>query len=224
VAAQGTGRPARGIGEPIWFGRSHEELVECGRHEALINVAFADADGFRLLCPYDTTALDGPVIEEALHNHPHVTSPGAVSPSDAYTGAIPGWLETPLPPVPSTAEVLTFHAANLAPVRHRAAALAIEGGLSRPRVDDLVVAVSEAITNTALHAGGTGDISLWQEGSTFLCEIRDSGAVTDPLAGRVRPTTNQLGGRGLWLMHQLCDLVQMRRHPDGQAIRLHMRG
>ncbi len=40
----------RGIGEPIWAGRSADELVECQRHEALLNLAFADAEGFRLLC------------------------------------------------------------------------------------------------------------------------------------------------------------------------------
>jgi hypothetical protein len=33
----------RGIGEPIWAERSPEELVECERHEALLNLAFADA-------------------------------------------------------------------------------------------------------------------------------------------------------------------------------------
>jgi anti-sigma regulatory factor (Ser/Thr protein kinase) len=224
VAAQDAGRPARGVGQPIWASRSADELVECSRHEALINVAFADADGFRLLCPYDTTSLDHGVIEESLHNHPHVTSPDAIVLSDAYTGAIPSWLESPLSPVPATADVLTFHAGDLARVRHRTAALATAAGLPPSRIDDLVMAVSEAITNSALHAGGAGEIALWQDGGRFLCEIRDQGAVSDPLAGRVRPATDQIGGRGLWLIHQLCDLVQMRRLPDGQAIRLHMHG
>jgi hypothetical protein len=50
--------PVRGIGEPIWAGRGATELVECQLHEALLNVAFADRADFRLLCPYDTSALD----------------------------------------------------------------------------------------------------------------------------------------------------------------------
>ena len=224
VAGQAPGRPARGIGQPIWASRSQDELVECGRHESLINVAFADADGFRLLCPYDTTSLEHGVIEESLHNHPLVTTADAVTSSGAYTGVIPGWLESPLSPVPATAEVLSFQAGDLARVRHRTAALAADAGLQPTRVDDVVMAVSEAITNSALHAGGTGEIALWRDGGRFLCEIRDAGAVTDPLAGRVRPATDQIGGRGLWLIHQLCDLVQMRRLPEGQAIRLHMQG
>jgi hypothetical protein len=34
-------RRLRGIGEPIWSARSSAELVECERHEALLNVVFA---------------------------------------------------------------------------------------------------------------------------------------------------------------------------------------
>ncbi len=44
----------RGIGEPVWAGRSQAELDECYLHESLLNVAFADRPSFQLLCPYDT--------------------------------------------------------------------------------------------------------------------------------------------------------------------------
>jgi anti-sigma regulatory factor (Ser/Thr protein kinase) len=30
------------------------------------------------------------------------------------------------------------------------------------------------------------------------------------------------GGRGLWMMHQLCDLVEIRSSEDGLTLRLHM--
>ena len=198
VAGQETGRPARGIGQPIWASRSHDELVECSRHESLINVAFAGADGFRLLCPYDTASLEHAVIEESLHNHPNVATADAVTSSGAYTGVIPSWLESPLSPVPPRAEVLTFHTGDLARVRHRAAALAASAGLRSTRVDDLVVAVSEAITNSALHAGGTGEIALWRDGGRFLCEIRDGERCPIPsLAGcGRRPTRSAVAGSG----------------------------
>jgi hypothetical protein len=65
----------RGIGEPIWAERSPAELAECERHEALLNVAFADP-AFTLLCPYDTDALSGEVIEEARRNHPYLQQDG----------------------------------------------------------------------------------------------------------------------------------------------------
>src|SRR5919198_1498877 len=58
------GRGIRGIGEPIWPDRSQAELVECQRHEALLNVAFADGSPLFLLCPYDTEAPEPSEIEE----------------------------------------------------------------------------------------------------------------------------------------------------------------
>src|SRR6266545_52946 len=44
VDLHGGSRRLRGIGEPIWDGRSRAELAECQRHEALLNVAFDEHD------------------------------------------------------------------------------------------------------------------------------------------------------------------------------------
>ena len=32
----------------------------------------------------------------------------------------------------------------------------------------------------------------------------------------------QVAGRGLWLVHELCDLVQLRSSPAGTVVRMHM--
>ena len=69
----GSGGGMRGIGEPIWAGRTDAELSECQLHESLINLAFAAADDFRLICPYDTDALPEDVIAEARRSHPVVS-------------------------------------------------------------------------------------------------------------------------------------------------------
>lgn len=224
VAKHADGRPARGIGEPIWKGRSDDELVECSRHESLLNLAFAEASGFTLLCPYHTTSLAEMVLDEARRNHPHVGRPGQSSLSECYRDDVAPWLDTPLPGIPAAAEVLTFGPEELGQIRNLAAELATAAGVSAAKIDDLVLAVSEAVTNTVRHGGGTGQIALWQDGGRYLCEVRDAGRISDPLAGRVRPSIDRPGGRGLWIMNQLCDLVQMRVTPDGQAIRLHIAG
>ena len=75
-----------GIGEPIWAGRSEAELVECHRHEALLNLAFAEAAPLSLLCPYDTAALDAEVIAGAHCSHPTIVDDGARRASHAYCG------------------------------------------------------------------------------------------------------------------------------------------
>ena len=54
----GYGRPARGIGEPIWVGRRPEEIAECQLHESLLNLAIDPDLPFWLVCPYDDEQLD----------------------------------------------------------------------------------------------------------------------------------------------------------------------
>jgi hypothetical protein len=56
----------------------------------------------------------------------------------------------------------------------------------------------------------------------MVCEVRDSGRFDSPLAGRERPRGDQVGGWGLWLANQLCELVQVRSFPDGTVVRLHV--
>lgn len=219
------GRAARGIGEPIWYGRSDEELVECARHEALLNLAFADAAGFTLLCPYDATRLGDDVLDEAYCNHPHVSRPGCRSTSDRFVPEVPPSIDTPLEPAPPWANRLAFDARSLGDVRRRVEADAVAAGLDRHRVHEVVVAASEAASNSIRHGGGSGELTTWSDGSRFLCDVVDNGRIHDPLAGRVRPTPHQVDGRGLWIMNQLCDLVQIRSsgRPTGLQVRLHVR-
>ena len=39
----------------------------------------------------------------------------------------------------------------------------------------------------------------------------------------MRPERGKIGGYGLWLANQLCDLVQVRAYGSAGAVRLHMR-
>ena len=134
VAGREDDAPARTIGEPIWAGRSAAELVECQRHEALLNLAFATTPDFRLLCPYDTAALPAAVIAEARRSHPHVTVGHNRAPSAAYPGlpAITEPFASPLPAPPQTAERYGFDAHGLPCLREVVAAHATLAGLTPP--------------------------------------------------------------------------------------------
>ena len=57
----------------------------------------------------------------------------------------------------------------------------------------------------------------------MTCQVSDSGRIRDPLAGRVRPEPDARGGRGLWLVNQLCDLVQIRTGSSGTTVRVQAR-
>jgi anti-sigma regulatory factor (Ser/Thr protein kinase) len=217
-------RRLRGIGEPIWAARSSAEMVECQRHEALLNVAFADAAGFSLLCPYDVDALDPAVIEVAHHSHPVVVSDGAPSASAGYldVDVVEAPFAAPLPEAPDHAQALAFDRDSLAAVRALVGSRALAAGLSAERADDLVLAVNELATNSVTHGGGQGVLRVWSQPDAMICEVSDGGGVIEPLAGRERPTGGRIGGHGLWLCNQVCDLVQIRAYPEGGVIRLHM--
>ena len=123
------GQKVRGISEPVWAERTADELVECHRHEALLNLALTDATGFSLLCPYDVGTLDGDVLAGAGQTHPHVCRGGVVDASADYHGTLPAQLSDPLSAPPPGAEVATFHGGDAWAVRHRIAAAAAGAGL-----------------------------------------------------------------------------------------------
>jgi anti-sigma regulatory factor (Ser/Thr protein kinase) len=211
----------RGVGEPIWAGRTADEIVECERHEALLNLAFADGPSWRLACPYDTRQLDPSVIREAHRNHPYVLD-GEERESAAFTGtekaAKP--FDRPLPEPTTPLMEMSFEAASLHAVRTFVSDAAVRARLPGDRADDLVLAVDELATNSVRHGGGSGRVRVWQDGDALLCEVRDHGHIEDPLAGRVTPAPEQVGGYGLWLVNQLCDLVQVRSTSSGTTVRL----
>jgi anti-sigma regulatory factor (Ser/Thr protein kinase) len=218
------GRRVRGIGEPIWPGRSASELIECQDHESLLNLAFAGGEEWWLLCPYDIGGLDPDVIDAARRHHPFVSERGVDWESNAYRRPSParGPLTDALPEPPREAAELTFAVDELGIVRRLVSELATAGGLDARRAADFVLAVNELATNSVRHAGGRGNLSIWREAGAMLCEVRDSGQIGDPLVGRRRPAFGESSGHGLWLVNQVCDLVQIRSLPSGNAVRLHM--
>ena len=111
---------------------------------------------------------------------------------------------------------------NLSFVRDLVARAASAHGLDEGRSSDLVVSVNELAGNSLRHGGGAGTLRIWTQGRALICEIEDAGHIDKPLVGRERPTTDQERGFGLWLVNQMCDLVQLRTFKTGSVVRLHM--
>jgi anti-sigma regulatory factor (Ser/Thr protein kinase) len=214
----GRHRAIRGIGEPVWAGRRADELIECQLHEALLNVAFADADGFRLVCPYDTSALRDDVLHEAECSHPVVAGRA----STAYRGSDDPLapFEAPLPPPPAGVETFAFEDDMLDEVRALVAARGERAGLDPAATQDLVLAVNELASNSVRHGGGRGVLRMWNAGGELCCDVRDRGRIRDPLVGRRRRTAEEIGGWGMRIVHQVSDLVQVRSGADGTVVRL----
>ncbi len=218
------GRGTRGIGEPIWAGRSSTELVECQHHESLLNKAFAGTAGFRLICPYDASNLPPAVIDEARRSHPAVRVGGEVAPSGLYRGDDDAAYAfgDPLPEPKAPRHVLPFGVGTLQAVRKFAARHAALAGMSEPKKDDVLFVVNEVATNSVRHANGQGQLRAWRERDELVFEVRDDGRIDEPLVGRTRPALGQTDGMGLWLVNQLCELVQVRSSAAGTVVRMHI--
>jgi anti-sigma regulatory factor (Ser/Thr protein kinase) len=224
-AALHPGRPAWCLQEAAWPARPDDELWEVIRYEALLNLALSAQ--VRVMCPYDAS-LPPEVLSCVQDTHPLTATHGQWQPSPRYQHqparfTVPLACDQPLAPPPGDASVIAFRA-DLAEARGVVSAEARAAGLSASRASDLLLAVGELIANTLAHTGGPGALTIWATGRALVCQVSDGGHITDPLAGQLRPGPAQEGGgRGLWVVHQLCDLVQVRSSAAGTTIRVHMR-
>lgn len=221
MLAKHHGKRLHYIGEPIWPGRSAEEIREATKHEALINLAWPGAR-IRVLCPYDAAALDRATLADAEHTHPRLVCRGEERESTAYSGpAVPAGCDERLAAPPPGASALTFGVKDLLRIRSLVSERAARAGFSEERVTDLVTAVNELATNAIRHGRGGGTLHVWNRPGRMVCQVQDSGYISDPLAGRRVPTPDVAGGLGLWTVNQLCDLVEVRSSGAGTTVRVH---
>lgn len=211
-------RHVRIIGEPIWPGRTATEYPACVQHEALINPAFAGRN-VTIVCPYDSIGLDDHMVADAYATHPVVWQGDQRSHSDQYDpeGVITLYNQ-PLNDAPDTALTATT-LAQLPDVRRFVHDQAALFGLVPDQLSDLQLVTHELVVNSLVHAHGPAQLRLWTADNHLVCEVRDSGQLTDPLAGRRPPEPEQLSGRGLLLVHAVADLVLTHTTPDATTIR-----
>ncbi|MFN2497053.1 MAG: anti-sigma factor RsbA family regulatory protein, partial [Pseudonocardiaceae bacterium] len=218
------GRPTgrvRIVGEPIWAGRTAVEYPACAQHEALINLAFAADRPVTILCPYDAERLGRQVLADAEATHPLLVDASGAHDSPGYAPRrIIAEYNLSLPAV--AAAQFTFDATTLAQARRFASDHATRLGLDGDHTE-LELIVGELTANSVAHGGGSGSLGLWTEESYLICEVRDVGHITDPLAGRRPANRHQLNGRGLLLVHQLADLVRVHTTAGGTTIRVYLR-
>jgi anti-sigma regulatory factor (Ser/Thr protein kinase) len=119
-------------------------------------------------------------------------------------------------------KTLHFGRSELARARELVAQEADEANLSSGRTTDLVIAVNEVVANSVRHGGGGGKLRVCRKDDALVVEVRDCGQIDDPLVGQRQPAPLARQGRGLWMVNQLCDLVQIRSGPEGTDVRLQM--
>ena len=121
-----------------------------------------------------------------------------------------------------TEPLLDLTAPDPVDARRATRRLSRDGGLSRDAEEGLVGAVSEVVTNAALHGRPPVRVLGWMADGEAVITVTDHGpGPSDPDVG-LRPATRDQGegGFGLWLAHQLCDEVVMGCHQDLFTVRL----
>lgn len=128
-----------------------------------------------------------------------------------------------LPPSsPPAGAVYHTYRSDLSHVRALVLDQARKAGLGEGRATDLVLAVSEAAANTLRHTRSTGTMTIWRDENELVCEIHDEGTITNLRAGRDKPAPGATGGHGLWIIRQVCDLVELASDANGTTVRMHM--
>lgn len=112
---------------------------------------------------------------------------------------------------------------DLSGLRARLRAYAAAADLAGQRLDDLEIAVNEAVANVLDHAGGAGTLTARHDDQGITVEITDDAGTLTTEHLQLTPDPTRPGGFGLWIIHKLCDQVSLD-HPEGRSrLNLHMR-
>jgi anti-sigma regulatory factor (Ser/Thr protein kinase) len=161
------------------------------------------------------------VTQAALRTHPVQSTTSTRLPSGGYRAG--GHLAAFAEGLPAPADAVLrgiYGPDDISATRRTVASWARSCGLPEERVEVLQLAASELATNSIRHGGGTGTVAMWLDGSAAVVEFSDAGTLTDPLIGRLAPSLERESGRGLYLVNQLCDLVQVRSSHQGTTVRI----
>jgi serine/threonine-protein kinase RsbW len=114
--------------------------------------------------------------------------------------------------------VVPAEPASVPVLRHRAAQFAAEQGVDRPVVDDVALAVSEAVTNAVKYANaeeadGVVELSGAQREGWLEVTVRDRGE------GFGKGSTDGLG-LGLAIIARLCSDLKIVQEGDGTEVRM----
>jgi anti-sigma regulatory factor (Ser/Thr protein kinase) len=191
------------------------------RYEAAVNHLYAPFTA-TAMCAYDTTTLSDRVLADIVATHPDLAEPGGSRPNGLFQDPI-AFLRTTATPkdvLESTRPTIERVDPDPAAARQLVYAAAEGCAIALDVLEDLVVGVSEVVTNARLYGRAPVVLRVWTAQDRMVVVVSDRGAGPSfPYAGLV-PVDGSPGGRGLWITHQLCGQVDHVVDADGFAVRL----
>ncbi|MEH1098060.1 sensor histidine kinase [Micromonospora sp. CPCC 205561] len=193
------------------------------RYESAINHAY---DDFPLwsMCAYDTRMTPARVLADVARTHPRFATPdGRHVPSATWTPPArylrqhPPVVPDPLQSRPPVVELAEPTAAEARAAVHKAD----QGQVPADDVEDLVVAVSEIVTNALRHGRPPVRLRVWAGDDRIVATVSDGGhGPVDPFCGLLPVSDGAPGGLGLWITYQSCNHVTWQRDEDGFTLRM----
>jgi anti-sigma regulatory factor (Ser/Thr protein kinase) len=216
----GDGRHSVGVNEMVLLGRSPAAQVEARFSDQVLNDASLRSWPLSVVCLYDNATLD----DDGRHSmrQSHAVVRGSASNDDFAPDLAASLYATPVEAPPARALRLEVDRLELSELRAFVRDYALAHRVDVDRIDDLVLAANEIVTNSLRYGGGHAWIAMWTADGSLVCEVRDRGFIRDPLAGRFAPPPSASSGRGLWLANHLCDLVQLRSSEAGTVVRMYV--
>jgi anti-sigma regulatory factor (Ser/Thr protein kinase) len=193
------------------------------RYEAAVNHAY-DAFPVWGICPYDTRTTPDDVLEDVARTHAHVATADGHHVNDRFEDPVAFTRAAPAPaldPVEATRPDALLADAAPALVRHAATDAAARSGLDAKDTEHLLLAVTELCSNAARHGRPPVVVRLWARPQRVVLSVTDTGGgVRDPWFGLLAPDGDDAdAGYGLWLVHQVCTDVAVRRDAAGFTVR-----
>jgi anti-sigma regulatory factor (Ser/Thr protein kinase) len=192
------------------------------RYEAAVNTVWEDLPVWGL-CLYDTATAPAAVLDVAHRTHPRIVSaPGQRRASDRYQdiSVFEGILVAP-DPLEATRPLVELVDRSPAEARHALTHIG-RGRVADTILDDLLIGVTEAVSNALLHGLPPATVRIWASPDRIVIGVHDRGrGPADRLAGLVpAPRSTAHPGLGLWLIHQLDIDVALNHADDGFTVRL----
>ncbi|MEU6412627.1 ATP-binding protein [Microbispora sp. NPDC046933] len=120
----------------------------------------------------------------------------------------------------SSVVMLPYAPSSVAVARQRLSAELSNAGLLASAVDDVVLIMSELLSNALRHAhplpSGQLKVAWFCSDTQVEVAVSDGGAGTEPRAGR--PTLSSLGGRGLGIVEYLAERWGVRHEEEATTV------
>lgn len=192
------------------------------RYEAAVNHLYAPFP-VTAMCVYDTAVTPADVITDLMATHSRVATPdGSSRTNGRYQDPVEFLRSRPTVPDPleNTPPVVELVDPDPAAARRAVRSLAARSSVANDDVADLVVGVSEVVANAWLHGRPPVITRMWTTADRLVVTVSDAGeGPVEPFAGLTQ-LDDDIGGRGLWIAHQLCAQVDHADTGDGFTVRL----